>query len=85
MLDVYLVRITRQKLEYDEALLDAILNLLKTDDPEILQDVQFTPDGDIDPANYGIATYEVKFKGEVVGTVRSQVFEDGSFKFEEVT
>ena len=82
MQDVYLARITREKLEYLEGLRDAIFKLIGTEDEEIWADGRVTTSEEMQ--DVGIVDYTIKFEHEKVGVIRGEVFESGAFTFSEI-
>lgn len=80
--DVYLARTTKEKEEYLIGLKDAIFSLIGTDDEEVWGDGQVT----MAEATVitGITNYLIKYRGDEVGSIRGEIFEDGSFKFTEI-
>lgn len=81
--DVYEERIIRDSLEYMEEFRDSIFKLIGTDDPEIWSDGQVKYMEE--PSDtFGIRNYLIIYKDDEVGMIRSKIFEDGSFTFEEI-
>lgn len=82
MQDVYLARTTRETLEYLEAFRDAIFKLIGTEDEEVWGDGQITTSEERE--SVGVTIYTIKYKGEPVGKIKSEVFETGAFKISEI-